>query len=789
MKIIYNNFINNILFNFIAFVWLFSLFNPIFKKYDYGAGFPVVGLFALLSCFLFFIYIFKKKSPRKKITSHKLSIWHIMRSPFSSNIFKNLKFQKYCKKTFDALPIELISLFSFVFFFSLSFFFSEARDIGLSETFAFISVSIFYFIFAYQKNNWSESFIKLLNFATLASVLVGAMLYLFFDEVRMMGPFLNKLTHSHTWPNAFALFLLMSWPFLLLKKHKWLVAFAISTIFLTYSRGAILVLFGQLMMLLAYFIYIKMRFKALEKIYELNFQFKKIILNLIIISSIILVFFSGMTYLRSLRFDTVDINEKINFEDDEGTTSTNERFVFFNAAMDLALDKPLLGLGPFTFRQAYNANQKKLMEAADHPHNWFLKVAAENGFLTLFSLLMFLLSGAWIILSRFLTISKHLLQFYILEAKKLIKSEENTINLRKLHIIALGFISVAGGIAHNMIDYNLNFMANLILLFWLLALIRSTTISSAKVVPSKATSYKVRSDKIALTKTASMKTARTKITPTKTTHNETTHNETTHNKTTSTKIYKSNVVQFISSTFVIIFIIFTGYEALVNAATVLINDDFLKYSIYPRQHHLNIAKDLMEEDWNYKTGDIDLNNEHIKDYYINDKVYELANKSLTRAMSGNNLDAEIYFTKGLLDCGYGDFTSCEKYFKKALELDPMNNFKYYFYYIELKAGCYSNYKISPGIFSLNDFDSNEIDETKKCNKIDENELKHIESLLEEYFIYVENNVHFTAYTDNVEYAALLIDLIVEIDDSKSYLFESKEKMIYDAEHARSERFL
>ena len=62
-------------------------------------------------------------------------------------------------------------------------------------------------------------------------------------------------------------------------------------------------------------------------------------------------------------------------------------------------------------------------------------------------------------------------------------------------------------------------------------------------------------------------------------------------------------------------------------------------------------------------------------------------------------------------------------------------------------------------------------------------------LVEQYFGYVENNVHFTAYTPNVEAAAALIDeLIPYLDYEKAVLFKvKKEKMLQTAERLRAEK--
>jgi hypothetical protein len=69
------------------------------------------------------------------------------------------------------------------------------------------------------------------------------------------------------------------------------------------------------------------------------------------------------------------------------------------------------------------------------------------------------------------------------------------------------------------------------------------------------------------------------------------------------------------------------------------------------------------------------------------------------------------------------------------------------------------------------------------------EIKSAKDNIEIYFEYVENNVHFTAYTNNVESAADLVDLIIPYlsEEEVEVLMRGKDNMLEQAEKMRSEK--
>ncbi len=555
----------NLSFYLLSGLWLLALFNPIFKKYDYGAGLPIVAILAAV------------------IPVVLLCGWK-------------------CKR--EKAGLEALFLLGYMLAIFISFLNSSALGIGFSEFLAFESAALLYLVLAYRQISWVSRFLTVLRCGALMAAVLGFVLYLSFDEVRMIGPFLNKLNHAHTWPNAFALFLLMTWPIFLLGKRKYLLGIVLAALFLTFSRGAMLVFLGQIFMLALYF--------------RKRIQWNKVG----VVALITIVLFFSANEFRSIFHRVVEIEEKVTLTDHEGASSTNDRFIFWKGAVDLTKEKPLFGWGPFSFRYAYSGVQNELLKTADHPHNFFLKIAAENGLLALFSFLGFLIMGVVTVLRRFAGLG----------------GNKDT--------VAVLVVAVAGIIAHNLIDYNLNFVATLLPLFLFLAFIRSMLIQK-----------------------------------------------------------QSNKKPKLLAVLAVLFLFFACYESGIQALNIFSPESgAMNYSIYPRSHYLD-------------TSDYD------------------------KAIWWNELEAEAYFENG-------DWQT-------ALRLNPLNDFRYYVAYV---------------------------------GRADAN-LEPVVALLESYFVFVENNTNFTAYTANVEAAAELIDTIVVKNPDYLYLKTKKIKMLADAEHARNNKAL
>ncbi len=581
-----------------------DLFNPVFKKYDYGAEYPILLAFGVL---LMALAVVEFRKAREQISWEKI----------------------------------FLLLFGLLIIFSFSF--SQTKNLGFSEVLAFLSVIVLYLIYANQELIWKEKFLRIVKMSTVLAVIMGFVIYFMMAEVRMFGPFFNILRNGNVWPNAFALFLLMTWPILLLrsdypKANFWrtvIIIFTIASLLLTFSRGAALVFGGQAVLLLIY--------------YFRRINVKQFFVAGVVVVAAVGIFFAT-NYLRSFEHKVINVQERVTFGNDDSVTSKQERIDFWKAAIELSLEKPLLGWGPFSFRYAYNPIQKTFLANADHPHNIFLKIAVENGIPAMVCFLAFLLMIAVTVLRRFKNLDQ--------------KSKD--------FVFILG-LAVVGGITHSMIDYNFNFFANLLLIFIYLIFIRSTVVK-----------------------------------------------ETEECRNYSTVIFA--LIVALISIWEVYFLFLSHFNN---------NQKALDHSLYPRDHFLAVAKDKLVA-----------------------KNFQDAQANLDYFLTLNPLDAEAWYLKAQIDCGeeyiLNNADDCAKDALQALKLNPMNDFKYYLEYFK---------QIFNGKVEVVDFSKY---------------LKQTLKLLDTYADYVEMNVHFTAYTINVETAAELIDLLAEKSLSNPPLFDQND---------------
>src|SRR5205085_2079694 len=97
------------------------------------------------------------------------------------------------------------------------------------------------------------------SISAIIAAVVGVSVYIFQPVDRFVGTFFDFRFQTDYWPNAWAEFLLLAWPLLLLWLQPWrkklrplrlvLFGFVFGTLFLSYSRGAFLTFIGQLALL------------------------------------------------------------------------------------------------------------------------------------------------------------------------------------------------------------------------------------------------------------------------------------------------------------------------------------------------------------------------------------------------------------------------------------------------------------------------------------------------------------------------------------------------------------
>ena len=602
--------------------FLIALLNPVFKKYDYGAGFPMVIVFAVL------------------LGALALSEW---------------------KKDRERDWLEQGALLAFVAAMILSFVFSDVKNLGFSELLAWVTVAAFYFMYAYRENEWYEVFLKIVGVAALLSVALGYVMYFSLPEPRMSGPFFNILYHANDWPNAFALFLLMVWPLFLMKKgrkYEVMLGFVLSGLLLTFSRGAMIAFGGQLVLLIAYF------WRSINK---------KTMISVLVTAVVAVGLFGTANIVRSFSHEVIDVEARIAFENNEGLTSKQERVDFWKGAFTLINQKPIFGYGPSSFRQAYNPIQETFMGNSDHPHNLFLKIGAENGLIALGAFFVFLGS-------------------FVLTVGRRFKKEMSDCD-RKM-VVLLG-IALAGALAHSMIDYNFNFIVNLMLFFGFLAIIRSKYLGEKKVK-------------------------------------------------------KSYVVLILS----LVIGIFALYEGSVLVVDRLVDQSVLNNSLFPRNHYLNEADEAM-----------------------NEGEFEEALVNIAKQKELNQHDDRAIYLGAVILCdesyaGY-DLNQCIAGLWDGIAKNPKNEIGYYSDVLRALTKHATNNGIALEKYGSDIFDV----------------IRQMKEMLLNYYQFVENNVHFTAYTHNVEAAAELTDILVPYLDKTEGLeyIDKKDKMLATAKRLRAEK--
>lgn len=393
-------------------LFLFFLFNPVFKKYDYGSEWASVLGFCLVLPLLFVAR--RGEEIEQAGEGARSTRW---------------------EKIFFGIFAGMVAL---------SFAYSQTKNVGLSEVMAYLSCFGVYFLLAHSKISFERRFLRIVVFATIGACMMGFFLYIFRQEPRMFGPFFNLMHHGNLWPNAFALFLLMAWPLFIITGYSRFLPIVFAALLLTFSRGALIAFGGQLVIVGAYWLW---TLRAERK------KMSKILLGVLITGVCTGAIFYFTNYLRAFNNPVINIEERATFQNAESLTSKQERVDFWKSAIELAKEKPLTGWGPFSFRYANYPIQKTFLGASDHPHNILLKMAAENGMVAAGAFLAFLGSVFWVVGRR----------FGRLEAGQ------------KQKVVLLG-TAILGALAHSLIDYNFNFMVTLLLFFMLLAIFRSSVI-------------------------------------------------------------------------------------------------------------------------------------------------------------------------------------------------------------------------------------------------------------------------------------------------------------------------
>ena len=397
------------------------------------------------------------------------------------NIFTSGKRSDAIDKRPAKAELELLVLL-FIIWTGLSYIFSSTPNYGLDEVFRTGGLGLIMIWYINRSvgddeknpNSFEYGFIRWLSGIAALVCLIGMIVYVFQPVNRFVGTFFDYRFHTDYWPNAYAEFLLLSWPIALfvsslsntegialkyLKKLNLSIHPALYSIYklirpflkyvptglilgcllLTYSRGAFIAFFGQIFLLSILILGHKGSRKRLNK------PLTHIALGLVFG----FVLFVGVNEIRSAVHPIQSMSEKVTFTASEGKSSISERKSFWQHALIMTTEKPVFGWGPYSFRFVHPRNQEHVLATSDHSHNVFLKLSSERG-----------LIAAMIFVMLLFTALKPGIETSL-------KGKRFTVEDHARLGYPLMVTSVAGVIAHNLIDYNLQFVG-ISLPFWIL---------------------------------------------------------------------------------------------------------------------------------------------------------------------------------------------------------------------------------------------------------------------------------------------------------------------------------
>lgn len=359
-------------------------------------------------------------------------------------------------------PVVLWTMVLGLTFLSIaSYLHSSVQNYGLDTVLRNVSLSLIFLWTIRQKIDGTQDrlfhrFLRVITLTAIIAALVGIAVYLFQPVNRLVGTFFDIRFTTDYWPNAWASFTLLAWPLAVLQlirtdtlRNRTLllcgIGMLIGTLFLSYSRGALLAFVCQCV-LTALCIGIlgvsDIRYKRIFKS-----ALSTLIIQTVAVTAIAVLIFVGINQLRSQWHPVQSVAEKITFTASEGTSSINERSQFWQQSFERSFDHPLLGYGPYSFRFVQPASMQHVLATSDHAHNIILNTALDFGWIAAILLVLIVLVPVWS-------------SVRMLFGEKREWSQEKDINAVFL------LVAVLGVAAHSMIDYNFQFVG-IALPFWL----------------------------------------------------------------------------------------------------------------------------------------------------------------------------------------------------------------------------------------------------------------------------------------------------------------------------------
>jgi len=361
----------------------------------------------------------------------------------------------------------------------MSFATSSVQNYGLDEVFRTVSLALLFFWMARQPDGSSirRRVLKAIAVAALLAVGIGVAVYLLQPVSRFVGTFFDMRRVTDYWPNAWAEFVLLTWPIVLLftyrkspesgpkmQRFTHLILQAgplgllLTSLALSYSRAAALVLLGQAVLLALWGI-------------RRQIVWRKYVPFMLGTFVVVLLMFAGCNELRARRFPVTSAVDKVLFQTEEGTSTLTERVDFWRQAVVLSREHPLLGFGPGSFRFVQPRIARGFLAVSDHPHNLFLKAALDSGWpaavLLLAILLLLVLPSLRALVPRSWCSDGRGGRWMLSMV-----CPGHLPDLPAMHF--LPFLGVIGVLGHNLIDFNLQYVGIALPVVLLLAMMVET---------------------------------------------------------------------------------------------------------------------------------------------------------------------------------------------------------------------------------------------------------------------------------------------------------------------------
>ena len=333
------------------------------------------------------------------------------------------------------LPFGLVAV-SFI-----SAAFSQFRYESLVQSFYLLALVLIYQIIS--RLVLTKKHLDIIVIALFALGLVESLIAIFNYLVSSLPSEFIRMSGTFYWPNPLAAFLLVSiiaglYLLWIGERFRYLlvlgVSIILSTLILTYSKGAYLSLAPLILIL----------------IWQLWHKLKKgwqVKVALFIVVTSLLTF--GLSHLRQNGFQLRSGSLQTA---SDGSANSLTRVKYWRGALDIFHDHKLVGSGPATFGDVYPRYQKTPVDYAKNTHNFYLETLAETG---VFGFLILIIFSLLLIIIPIRTLSR-----------------SNGANLAI-------YLALLGLLIHSTVDVDLSYPA-LFLLFFMLAGLAAGSVTGRK---------------------------------------------------------------------------------------------------------------------------------------------------------------------------------------------------------------------------------------------------------------------------------------------------------------------